>query len=51
MARMREEITVKDIEAKTKANRSTIKSHLKNLSGLKYLELIGQGRGARYKLK
>ncbi len=51
MARSREEITVKDIEEKTKANRSTIKTHLKNLTAANYLELLGKGRGARYKLK
>lgn len=48
MANQRGEITVKDIENNTLANRNTIKLHLKKLVQQDYLASIGEGRGARY---
>lgn len=51
LAKMRGEITVKEIEESTRANRNTIKVHLKKLAGDNYLTLIGKGRGTRYTLK
>ena len=50
LAKSREEITVKDIEASTSANRNTIKAHLKKLTDDHYLRIIGKGRGTRYAL-
>lgn len=46
----RGEITVRELEASTKANRNTIKAHLKELTARGYLITAGQGRGSRYKL-
>lgn len=51
LARTRGEITVKEIEDATGANRNTIKVHLKNLAGQQYLVPVGKGRGARYTIK
>ena len=51
MAKTRGEITVRDIEAATSANRNTIKAHLKKLAMQDYLQVIGKGRGVRYVLK
>lgn len=51
MANTRVEITVREIEDTTRANRNTIKAHLKKLSEQEYLVAIGKGRGARYTLK
>jgi Fic family protein len=51
MAKIRTEITVKEIEDTTKANRNTIKSHLKKLTEQNYLLQIGKGRGVRYIIK
>ncbi|HUA99758.1 MAG TPA: Fic family protein [Terracidiphilus sp.] len=51
LARTRGEITVKEIEDTTGANRNTIKAHLKKLAELHYLSQIGKGRGARYMVK
>ncbi|MGH7193293.1 MAG: Fic family protein, partial [Candidatus Saccharimonadales bacterium] len=48
LAKSRGEITVKDIEEATGANRNTIKAHMKNLAGQHYLTRLGKGRGARY---
>lgn len=47
----RGEITVREIEDFTQANRNTIKLHLKKLAELEYLEVTGKGRGSFYKLK
>lgn len=47
----RSEITVKEIEESTKANRNTIKAHLKKLTEQEYLISVGKGRGARYTQK
>ena len=47
----RGEITVKEIEGSTGANRNTIKVHVKNLAEQHYLRQVGQGRGARYMIK
>ena len=44
----RGEISVKEIEDITAANRSTIKAHLKKLTEQDYLMSVGEGRGARY---
>ncbi len=51
LAKTRGEITVKEIEDTTGANRNTIKAHLKKLAAQHYLAQIGKGRGARYTLK
>jgi Fic family protein len=51
LAKTRGEITVREIEQSTQANRNTIKVHLKKLAGENFLAQVGQGRGARYTLK
>jgi Fic family protein len=51
LARTRGEVTVKEIEETTKANRNTIKVHVRKLAGENYLAQVGKGRGARYTLK
>ena len=51
LAKTRGEITVKEIEDATSANRNTIKAHLKKLSEQLYLAQIGKGRGTRYTIK
>lgn len=51
LAKTRGEITVKEIEDATSANRNTIKVHLKKLSEQHYLAQVGKGRGARYTIK
>jgi Fic family protein len=51
LAKTRGEITVKEIEEATGANRNTIKVHAKKLVASNYLVQGGQGRGARYTLK
>lgn len=51
MAKTRSEITVKEIEVATQANRNTIKSHLKKLTEQNYLLQLGKGRGVRYVIK
>lgn len=48
LVKTRSEITVKEIEDSTGANRNTIKVHLKKLAELHYLAQVGKGRGARY---
>lgn len=51
MANTRSEITVREIEDATQANRNTIKAHLKKLAEQEYLVAVGKGRGARYTVK
>jgi Fic family protein len=51
LAKTRGEITVKEIEDSTGANRNTIKVHLKRLAEQHYLVQAGKGRGARYMIK
>jgi Fic family protein len=51
LVRTRGEITVKEIEDSTGANRNTIKVHVKKLAGQHYLIQGGKGRGARYTIK
>lgn len=51
LAKTRGEITVKEIEESTDANRNTIKVHLRKLAKDSYLAQAGKGRGARYTLK
>jgi predicted transcriptional regulator len=51
LVKTRSEITVKEIEESTSANRNTIKVHVKKLAELQYLRQVGQGRGARYMIK
>jgi Fic family protein len=51
LAKTRGEITVKEIEESTGANRNTIKVHVKKLAADHYLTQVGKGRGARYTLK
>ena len=51
LANSREEVTVREIENVTIANRNTIKAHLKKLVENDYLQAVGQGRGVRYILK
>lgn len=48
MAATRGEVTVREIEDVTRANRNTIKAHLKKLTRQEYLIPAGKGRGARY---
>jgi predicted HTH transcriptional regulator len=45
------EITVKEIEESTGANRNTIKVHLRKLAADNYLTQVGKGRGARYTVR
>lgn len=51
VAKTRGEITVKEIEDATGANRNTIKVHVKKLAEQHYLAQVGKGRGARYTMK
>jgi Fic family protein len=51
LVKTRGEITVKEIEDSTGANRNTIKVHVKKLAEQHYLAQIGNGRGARYMIK
>ncbi len=51
LAKARDEITVKEIEEATGANRNTIKVHVRKLVGENYLLQVGAGRGARYTMK
>jgi Fic family protein len=51
LANTRDEITVKDIEDTTGANRNTIKVHVKKLAEQHYLTQVGKGRGARYTIR
>ena len=51
MAKTRDEITVKEIENTTAANRNTIKLHVKNLVEQQYLVQFGKGRGVRYMVR
>jgi predicted HTH transcriptional regulator len=51
LVKMRSEITVKEIEDSTGANRNTIKVHVKKLAEQHYLAQVGKGRGARYTIK
>jgi Fic family protein len=51
LANRREEVTVREIEDATGANRNTIKAHVKKLAEQDYLLALGRGRGARYTLK
>jgi Fic family protein len=51
LARTRSEITVKEIEDSTGANRNTIKFHVKKLTEQHYLQPVGRGRGVRYTIK
>ena len=45
------EITVKEIEESTGANRNTIKVHVRKPAEQQYLRQVGQGRGARHMAK
>jgi Fic family protein len=51
LAKTRGEITVKEVEDSTGANRNTIKVHMKRLAEQLYLVQVGKGRGARYTIK
>lgn len=51
LAKTRGEVTVKEIEDSTGANRNTIKVHVKKLVEHQYLRQVGLGRGARYTIK
>lgn len=51
MTATRGEITVREIEDASGANRNTIKAHLKKLAKQEYLVAVGKGRGARYTVK
>lgn len=51
LVKTRGEITVKEIEDATGANRNTIKVHVKKLAEQQYLAQVGKGRGARYTIK
>ena len=51
LVKTRGEITVKEIEESTGANRNTIKVHVKKLAEQQYLRHLGQGRGARYTIR
>ncbi|MCZ6804039.1 MAG: Fic family protein [Proteobacteria bacterium] len=51
LVKTRGEISVKEIEEGSGANRNTIKVHLKKLTEQHYLKAVGKGRGARYVIK
>jgi Fic family protein len=51
LVKTRDEITVKEIEGSTGANRNTIEVHAKKLAEQHYLAQAGKGRGARYMIK
>jgi Fic family protein len=51
LVKTRGEITVKEIEDSTGANRNTIKVHVKRLAEQHYMVQVGKGRGARYTIK
>jgi Fic family protein len=51
LAKTRSDITVKEIEDSTGANRNTIKFHVKKLTEQHYLLQVGKGRGVRYTIK
>ena len=51
LVKTRGEITVKEIQDSTGANRNTIKVHVKRLAEQHYLVQVGKGRGARYTIK
>jgi Fic family protein len=51
LVRTRGEITVKEIEDSTGANRNTIKVHVKKLAEQNYLIQAGKNRGSRYTIK
>jgi Fic family protein len=51
LAKTRDEITVKEIEDTTGANRNTIEMHVKKLAEQHYLIQACKGRGARYTIK
>src|SRR5260370_17479793 len=51
LAKTRGEITVKEIEDATSANRNTIKGHVKKLAGQNYLFQVGNERVARSTIK
>jgi predicted HTH transcriptional regulator len=51
LVKTRGEITVREIEDSTGANRNTIKVHVKKLAEDHYLTQLGKGRGARYVIK
>jgi Fic family protein len=51
LIKTRGEITVKEIEDSTGANRNTIKVHVRRLTEQHYLTPIGNGRSAGYRIK
>jgi len=51
LVKTRGEISIREIEDSTGANRNTIKSHLKKLTDLFYLKPIGHGRGSVYRIR
>ncbi|MBP9877467.1 MAG: Fic family protein [Alphaproteobacteria bacterium] len=51
LALSRGEITVREMENVTQANRNTIKLHLKKLVEQEYLAAVGKGRGSFYRIK
>ena len=51
LAKTRGEVTIKEIEDSTGANRNTIKVHVKKLAEQHYLVAVGKGRGARYTIQ
>jgi Fic family protein len=48
LVKIRGDISVREIEEKIKANRNTIKSHLKQLTEQGHLQILRRGRGSRY---
>ena len=50
LVKTRGEVSIKEIESSTGANRNTIKSHLKKLTDLHYLKTLGHGRGSVYRI-
>jgi len=51
LAKKRGEVTIREIEESTGANRNTIKVHVKKLAEQQYLRKVGNGRGAHYTMK
>ncbi len=51
LVKTRGEITTREIETATRANRNAIKLHLRRLAAQDYLQAVGKVRGVRYVLK
>ena len=50
IAKQQGKLTVRDAQRITKANRNTIKAHIKELVRRRWLERVGMGKGTWYRL-